>query len=984
MSEEQLGIRLSEFVGRTEILNEAEAWLQSPDFRVVFLDGSYGIGKTRLLQQVLELAKAQSNFGGVPNRLVDFYHFSCHTAEGLARAILAAFEETASEKYFGLCVRSLDNLEEARMAGGSGKAAQCLEDMLRYCVEGLRQLSEQTGVLLLFDTVEQYVYPGQLGFAPAWEWLKNWVFTLPRGAAIFAGRSEGINALKNDASGKAFLSRSLDLFTPEETRKYINAVAREHQSRTGQPLSFLDEDIDKLHRASGGRPIWLALCLQIRACNPEAFTALLKGQPQSFEQGVINSLLSVPDLGETLKAAGRVPRGLNAELLAGIRGISRREAESALGGLGEMAFAKTFPNDERIFLHDEMYILLQKYVYSDAADAADRASAGQKIYRYYKEKRKQKDEELSRRYRELAQPADEQVNRSVKGAAAALRELEMERRRLKIEMVYYRLRYEICKDTSNQDDPIAAGLKRYYRYAHEAATSGDDAILRLLQIELSRFLAEQEAAGFWQPFMRGLLLMNEFWLKAASGQQDPDNPSYEEAFESLQQIPSLDADQCVILQALLKTWRGTDCIFSKSANYRRAKELLSSAIQELSREVDQRLEWFKNVVISLAYRQLGYLNRILGDFSSAIVNYQQGLRYSRRVDFIHEEATLRNDLGFAQMRNGQFVAALENMKDGLQLRYQIAIATRIVLSYQSLSQCYLESGVYEESRRNALSGIRVAEAIGFARGVAFGHYTYAEALRRLAFAESSQNAADYLRDAQEHIDHAVRLFEDLGEQDRIIDSKLEQACLYRDRLRAADADSSMRKSWFDRSNKQLLEVAKKAKEARIAYRQADAMCNRIWLGYYMGDFEFAKQAIKDFEELDVLKPYWFSGGRFNDEGKAGSNAQLWAQVAKFCAAQGMIALKEWEQAKSDEKLRTAARHLTLAMMYNAKFAVDHRGVREGRRTIHQALVKLNEQELSRLCRFVLETEQNESVPAELCQFQKFLQDHALWFVDKQS
>ena len=135
MFEQQLGlgiIRLPEFVGRRNILDEAEGWLRSSDFRVVFLEGSYGIGKTRLLQRLLELAKAQPNFGGAPNRLVDFYHFSCHTAEGLAQAIVAAFEKTASEKYFGRYYRSLGELEKARMAGDSGKAAQHLQDMLRY------------------------------------------------------------------------------------------------------------------------------------------------------------------------------------------------------------------------------------------------------------------------------------------------------------------------------------------------------------------------------------------------------------------------------------------------------------------------------------------------------------------------------------------------------------------------------------------------------------------------------------------------------------------------------------------------------------------------------------------------------------------------------------------------------------------------------------------------------------------------------------
>jgi tetratricopeptide (TPR) repeat protein len=718
--------------------------------------------------------------------------------------------------------------------------------------------------------------------------------------------------------------------------------------------------------------------------NPQAFKDLSALKPETFEQDIIDYLLSEPELGETLKAAGRTRKGMSPELLSKIRGVSDKDAKAALEALKERVFAKTFPDDnERVFLHDELYDLLNTYVYKDAADAADRQAAAQAIIEYYRDEIGKKNEELKNIFASLTAEKPEQSVLSSEDYVPKIRELESKRQQLKTEFVHYRLRYQVekaGKRKAHEDDPIFAGLKMYYRYGHEAATSNNDEILIPLQIELTNFWLSLKDGDFWKPFIEGLLLIHEIWLRLATAQNYWDAiPDLE---NSLSRIVNLSNDQEVILHALLKTWLGTGLVFAKQPDYERAENLFASAIETLQKlQKDQSLGWFKDVVVSLAYRQRAYLHRIRGTFQNAIKDFRAGLHYSRSINFIHEEATLRNDLGFSQMHIGLFLPALEDMQDGLQLRYKIAIGPRIALSHSSLAQFYIATGVYEEARKHALSAIQISEIserVGFWRGQAFGHLAFAEATRRYAFSFldiSSQTK--YLQEAHEAITVAIERFEGLSEVSRIIDSKLEEACIYRDRTRV-ETDPSKKRVWFDKSAKQLLEVAQEAQKAGIFYRHVDAMCNRVWLGYFSGDIDYALQSATDFENLEILTPYWIKNGQYVDEKKAEAEPVLWSYVGKYCMARGIISLDTWMRRKDDMVLAEAARYFTLSMTYSTKFALDHRGLREGRRRIFEALKRLNHNELKQFCNHVLEAIKTEKISQTPSELQTFMEHHALW------
>ncbi|MBP6355507.1 MAG: hypothetical protein KA318_07395, partial [Nitrosomonas sp.] len=625
------------------------------------------------------------------------------------------------------------------------------------------------------------------------------------------------------------------------------------------------------------------------------------------------------------------------------------------------------------------YYLLNKYVYSDVADTVDGQVASQSIYFYYKKEIKQKDEVLKDIFISVTSGVNyEKPSDTISDFVVKIRALESLRQELKTDFVFYRLRHQIEKNNRKayQDDPVLAGLKNYYRFGHEAATSHDDGILIPLQVELVNFGASLEDENAWKPFIEGLMLIHKIWLKEATGQPYLDDISKID----LGKIRKLTSSQKDILYALLETWRGMELVFTKDPDYSHAENIYTRSIEKLEGLNDESpLQWFKDTVISLAYRQRAYTRRIRGSFQDAIEDFQLALYYNRAIDYYHEEATLRNDLGFAQMLSGQFQSAFENMWDGLQLRYRIAIGARISLSHSSLAQHFIATGAYEEARKHARYAVKVAGAVNYRRGLGFSYLAFAEATRRFAFSsQGPSNQSEYLQQAQDAIEIAILLLE--GERARIIDAKLEQACLYRDRVRI-ELESSKRQAWFEKADKLLREVAREADVAGIYYRLVDAVSNRVWLGYYANRIDYAEQAIHEFKVLDVIESYWLINGKFVDEVKSETNPILWSRIGKYYMGRGVIALGQWKKEKNENMLHYAARYMMLGMMYSVKFGPDHRGLREGRRTIYQVLADLNPDELKTFCNYVVSAETIEKIPQKPSALQVLLKDHALWFAN---
>lgn len=986
--------KLESFVGRSALLGEMNEWLKDGLFHLVFYNGDYGIGKTRLLQEILNQSGGPWHYPGAIQTVIDLYHTAYHSPEGLAGKIVSVQELSGNGRYFEYFYRARSALEGARASGSSIAAREHLNTMLDECVLGLVKLSHDKGLLLTFDTAERWIYPGGVSrTAPAWSWLLSWLGKVEKGVIAFAGR-DPILTLYQQAKELDPKSIPLGFFDRVDTEAYFKAVV----DRINLTDFRIDQsEIETLHSLSGGRPILLALFLELKLRN-QIETTQFDHTGETFERTLIEYLINLPELGETLKAAGRAPKGVDPEILSMIRRINIRDAERMIENLKNLIFTKTFPGDPRVFLHDEMYVLLQKYEYSDerGADVVEAQEAANGIYAYYVQRIDQLEDELRKLIR-LISTEQNGSRHKPQEATRLIRELMEPLQKLRIEFTYYRLRHRVTTKPNNRkanqkEDHIEAGLRRYYRFVHEAASSGDASILIPMQVELTNFEHSLPTDDYWKPFISGILIVHSVWNLVAQGLIYDEAAN--KAIEEVDEIRNLTAPQNAVLKAILSVWLGTYNVFRKGADFRIAESQFFSAIDSLKLAAeDPHLAWFHETVRSLAYRQLAYMYRAHGDFANAIANYLEGLKNSRAIDFYHEEATLRNDLGFAQLQIGLFQSAEENIQDGLRLRQIAANAPRLAQSYSTLARYYISTGEYQGAQRNARAAIRLSDAVGYLRGSALGNLALAEASRRIAFSpqgEPEQETA--MEESRNAIESALTLFDQLDDGVSSMDAKLEQACIFRSRVRI-ERDPGYRRTWFSKADQLFKEVADTARAVANEYKEVDAMGNRIWLGNYMYDAEnpefnaaeaghlgidLSERASREFETLTALKPYWYIDGNFTDREVARRNPILWSEIGKYETARFIMAMNRWSRTRDDQYLGEAARRFVLSIFYSLEFARDHRGHREGRRTVLAELSKLNPEELARFSGAVNAAEAAEKIPSP-SEAQKLMREHALWF-----
>ncbi len=981
---------LEQFIGRKSLLAQAQEWLKDGAIHLVFYTGGYGIGKTRLLKQILALS-SHLKATAIPSNYIDLYHAYHHSDEGLARALVGNF--SAYKEYFFAFDLASQALEEARAAGDNRKAAEYLRAMLRACEDGIKRLSSEHGVLVLLDTAEQWIYPtldaGQSA-TPAWVWLKSWIMELPKGMVVLAGRP----ICEQLASEVNAQSVRLDYFNVQETADYISAIAQNYQaSKQSAEFILAEQDIPLLHELSEGRPILLSLYLQLAFQNKEIHRkALTTNNVEELEEFLVSELMN-SEIGEALRAAGRAPKGVDILLFTGIRGlrnkdgsISNENLEYAKGEfeqLKKMSFAKTFRDSDRLFLHDEMYDMLHRHIYihkEDPSEAKEAGDAAVKIFEYYTRLIDQKNQELKLLYERLSRGIEfeEIANEARESVILAIHTIESPRQNLITEFVFYRWRHDLVAG----EDPIEAGLRRYYRFVHESASSGRYNLVLSLRIELLRLLKDLEKDGLWYPFIQGLLLIQKVWEKLALGENY--GAEIPQLLQRLDIITNLPAHHKNILAGFLSIWQGTAIIFSREPDYELARQLLSDAIENIHAINSQEVSWFKDVADSLAHRQLAYLYRVQGQFDQAIKHFVEALKNSRAIDFYHEESTLRNDLGFAQMMVGKFQAARENIEEGLKLRYRVGIGTYIALSNSTLAQYHIANNIYDEARKRARYAVKISQAIGYERGEAFGNLSLAEATRRYAFSPlGSAGQEALMNEAETFINAAVNAFEKLGEEARIIESHLERGCLFRDKMRIVSEEK--KEAYYQKSLNEFGWTAEKSKQSNITYRRADALCNIIWLNFFAKRYDLAEQAAEVFAQMPELAPYWLRDGKPIDETKARLNPILWSQIGKYHTAKGMLVFETWRKTGNKTALgtkglglRECASNFLLGLHYSILFAPDHRGLREGRRTVYAALTLLNRDELKNFSYHARELAgaHNLKSPTVL---EELMKEQALWF-----
>ncbi len=978
---------VEKFIGREENLESLLHRLRGPGFHLVSVSGGYGYGKTRLLDRLLERAKNPRPAAALPSVKIDLYESKHHTPGGLAHAIVDCFKDHA--EYFQEYEKLRIEHEDAKVAGNVDKAQHTFWEMLDACIGGLSSLSQQHGLLLLLDTAERWIYPNlddspfPTTFAPAWEWVRDKVCPkLKRGLVILAGRPE-IGRLGLDAKNRI----KLEPFTLEETEEYIQGTCDRFQKQLNrEPPHFSQQEIHRLRALSQGRPILLALFLELIAHGDQRISGeAFSSEPVNFEQFLVQHLMQSPSLGELLRAVGRAPKGVDSELLAKMTGYTQEELEPEFEQLKGLSFVKTFEGNPRLFFHEEMYAILGRHVYDDLdADLVEARQAAQGIHAYYKHHTSQLNIDIGKLYTGYASENDESKKKQL---ARDIDEKTNQLETLNVDFAYYRWRYKSKMDVA--EDPIDMGLRRYYRLAHEAATSNEVNLLVLLRAELIDFihdLENQEDKGRPQPwlhFLKGFAHLQRALEKTAMG-KDYKNLAEQinsEMLPALEKIENLSLEQKKVLGSLLTAWRGHVLMYAGEPDYETARKHFEQVIQNLKGWPDtSELRWLAHAALVFVYRQRAFLLKRQGLFKKAIQNYKAALEANRGQDFNFEEAMIRNDLGDTQVLIGDFKNASLNLDDALKLRMKMKSGARLALSYSTLSRYHNAHRGYHDALIFAERGKNLAFVVG--RNTALARIALAEAIRRHSrqeIAEDNNKQKQRMDEAEKLIKEAIEGLKRRGEPALLVEAYLELGCIYRDRVRLYERDEDGNQD-FANANEYLKKVSNMSmkRNSSIPYRAADAMSNRIWLGLFAADSEFTQHSATEFEQLPLWKFNIFPKGNFLRAKKmAKSDQRLLVQfIGKYHIAMGTHALGR-DKRITPENAEEVAWRWMLGLEYSRLFASEFRGLAAARQTIYKDLNKFNPEELSRLSKAVSAAQAVEGLKTSL--LKQLMQDNSLWF-----
>ncbi len=405
-------IRTPEIIGRGRERKAIREAIEDDRTRILYLRGRGGIGKTRLLEEVSAIAEESANKEDcLWGDIIDLYDTANHSGDGLEAAIIRGLDP--KEKRFANYRERRKEFVEGRVSASPERLEELRKKKDEAFLADYNKLSKHKRPILCFDTLELIQYerdPVQsicgiekFGLEEVQSWLSDRASQMSNTMIILAGRPEP--KLYED------LVRS-QLVNPEdvydlgglslgETKDYLDTLASSAEPEVRAAVQAIDDEGRELiHLYTEGRPIMLSLVLitdwvvkrapvfdEIITTPLEELKADDKKLAEArewLEKEIAGVLLAMdPDnpIALALCYAAWARKGLNAELLTRMSGLSVEESTKVLDDLKGLAFVKTRPGTDLIFLHDEMYELMDEHILKDQVEERDQVS--QKIIEYY-------------------------------------------------------------------------------------------------------------------------------------------------------------------------------------------------------------------------------------------------------------------------------------------------------------------------------------------------------------------------------------------------------------------------------------------------------------------------------------------------------------------------------------------------------------------------------------------------------------------------
>ncbi|MBN1138365.1 MAG: ATP-binding protein [Anaerolineae bacterium] len=964
------GARRIPLIGRQDLLKETEWYIGRGGFHLLYFEGEGGIGKTALLGAILE----QSQRGGGADRLagcrvakevIDLYHVDVHTAEGLIRRIIQVLGEWS----FGQSQETLSTLERARAAGDMDTASEQAKRLGAIFHDEFKALTED-GVVLAFDTLEVLEYErdpfqeslnGDMPIPSAGEWLLKYFFSVLRGniVVLLAGRpgrlKQRLEAAREQNPYLLLQHTLLGALSEEETRDYLKTVAQAEGNQgdgdaAARLWAFGEERSDVVHLLTGGRPILLALVSDMVGHGwmlPPAFGHTLDELQQrsieawrrEMEQALVVRIQESPTpIGDTIRALAWLRKGATPELLARVMDLKTSggawdvyTATGYLDQVAQLALVKVRPGDRRVFLHDEMYALLEKHI----------------LLKYSDEQKGCVYDSIREYYRNLTRDLKRRIEQLVPVAVS----LHARLRQAFVEEMHYRLRHS---------PPM--GFAMYFWLAEEALGARDTEMDMLLRTEFLRtigLLKSSDVFAGFVPLEAEVDTAVRWGMRALFLRGDPDEAL--SIFDEVRRKWGKEAGTLGLAWTHAQLYRAVAKIKrARGKDWLEARPLLAT-VEEKADEILRTLpenqvikgrRWQARVLKGLALNYEGYLDRQQGRHLEAVEHYQGSAMLQRRLEMAGLVLTLTN-LAYAMALTGQCTHARLLAEEGERLAQRSSQEYMLALTLNVRALVEL----YDDHHRTALSytdrALEAASELPTFRAQGLIYLTRAKAHRylwdSLTEAERQREPGTFdemLKEATQ----AANLLRN-SPVDRV-DALLERGCVYREMARARyqQGRSKETKELIGKSRRDLERATTLAGAIGLVGQQALALTNLGWLWYYVGQAEEVPDLL---EQVKLLLPeeYLFPAKgsippMAQDESKSEATLPYWSTLGKVEMLKAYLALDQVlaasDRRERESALRTAVRHISLSLAYDELVAdeyFDLTRAEEGlhKRTLHDNL-----------------------------------------------
>ncbi len=811
-----------------------QALADQGSLRVLYFKGLGGIGKTALLQYASEFFAQQPRPDFLYSGIIDLYDYDNHSPSGLEGVILDGLRENLEQSGMASArikaaianyQRRSKEYQERRFAlpasGGENRMVESERQALsKSFIDTYKELESKFRVVLCFDTIELLQHEidqsqRKLNLTNENILLKNWLcntlLQMTNSVVLLAGRPE--TEVEEELQLETLLRDTLGRMRGKTPRlEVINLEGLQeadivHYLRLSNP-DFFEGDyyspdssyIQNVKTLTGGKPImlgWFAeLCgqnpwRQIEHNSPKEAGSLIN----SFEEAIIGEIqrgrglnADEEDERKAIEFLSWARKGLRAESLAYLLSHTTSHnpekytlevCQRFLNRLRQLSFIKVRESNQLFFLHDEIYRIMNLHL---------GPGAGEITYQLLIEYSGQQTRQIAAEAEHVKEGVEWYNN-----PTSLDNYLRAEVRLQKV--ILERLYYHLCAD-------IRSGYDEYRRLGDLAISGNNYETDERLRDEFLRFMAEREGHRVEeltrQRVSPGILERDDalHWLKRLAARGRGESP---EAQNILSQFFAEDSpfeglkDPLFYADLVLTEWSYSVLKTRDSAALiARLKGAIESLEQNAPQQVDYNLpkfgdyqpvdyaEWRYNVLLGVAYNNLGYTYRVQRWLLQAEEAYRTALPYLGKVSRMQgQRADTVNNLAFVYRLLGNNTEARILCDEALRERERQGHSYAVALSYNTLGLIYLSLDQYDWALQQCQTARRLIErATGRldSRGVGLVYNALGKVLRsygrRWKNERSIEEAIAYLR-------NSTRIFDDLREPPRQVEAYNELGCAFR-------------------------------------------------------------------------------------------------------------------------------------------------------------------------------------------------------------